>query len=70
MAKQNWVSIKEAAEIANVHRQTIWRCCKDKLFATAIQVGTTWMIDRDEIIRYGEHYHSTEFDDSESEEVE
>jgi len=70
MAKQDWVSITEAAEIANVHRQTIWRGCdgKDKVFKTAIQIGTTWMIDRDEVIRYGEYYHSIAF--NESEEVE
>ena len=64
MAKQNWVSISEAVKIANVkHRMIIWRCCDSGEFKTAIQVGNTWMIDRDEVIRYGEYYHSTEFDD-------
>lgn len=65
---QNWVSIKEAAEIANLHRQTIWRRCKDKTLTTAVMVGDTYIIDRDEIVRYGEYYHSTEFaDENESE---
>ncbi len=67
MAKQNWVSIKEAAEIAILHRQTIWRLCgndgHEKEFKSARQLGTTWMIDRAEVIRYAEYYHSTEFDD-------
>ncbi len=75
MAKQNWISLKEAAEVANVSRQTIWRNCGndgyEKLFVTATQVGTTWMVDRDEIVRYGEYVHSSEFDDeNESDEVE
>ena len=64
MAQQDWVSIAEAMEIANIkHRMTIWRCCKSGEFKTARKVGNTWMIDRQEVIRYGEYYHSTEFDD-------
>jgi len=61
MAKE-WLSITEAAKVANVHRQTIWRGCDQELFETAVMVGETWMIEKDEIIKYGEHYHSTEFD--------
>lgn len=68
-----YISITEAAEVANVSRQTIWRHCDEKCenrFKTAVQVGATWMIDKAEIIEYGEYYHSTEFeDDSESEEA-
>ena len=68
MAQQDWVSITEATKIAGVkHRMIIWRCCDSGLFETARKVGSTWMIDRQEIIRYGEYYHSTEFDDSEEE---
>lgn len=71
---QDWVSITEAMEIANIeHRMTIWRLCgnggHEKEFKSARQLGTTWMIDRAEVIRYAEYYHSTEFDD-ENEEVE
>ncbi len=72
MAQQDWVSIAEAMVIANIkHRMTIWRCCKSGEFETARKVGKTWMIDRGEVVRYGEYYHSTEFDDdNDSKEVE
>ena len=67
MGQKQWLSITEAAKVANVSRQTIWRCCDKRLFETAQQIGTTWMIDRDEVIKYGEYYHSTEFEDEEVE---
>ena len=70
MAKQNWISLKEAAEASGLSRQTIWRRCKDKTLATAVMVGDTYIVDRDEVVRYGEYFHSTEFDDeNESDEV-
>lgn len=67
MAKQDWVSVTEAMKIANVkHRMIIWRRCETwKREGHALKVGETWMIDRAAVIRYGEYYHSPEFEDSE-----
>ena len=68
MAQQDWVTIAEAMKIANIkHRMTIWRWCDSGELKTAHMIGSTWVIDRQEVIRYGEYYHSTEFDDSEEE---
>ena len=66
-AKWDRLSGMQAADIVGCSRQTITNAREAGQFPTAHKVGRMWAYAPQEVERFKEYFHSTEFDDSEEE---
>ena len=57
------VSTMQAADMVGCSAQTIRLAISAGQFPTAVKVGRSWALDRDEVKAFFVYFNSTEFDD-------